>query len=99
MLIIGGENVFPREIEEALNKHPSVSASGVIGQTDPMRGEVPVAFVELEEGAEFDEPALKSHCREILAGYKVPREIHRLEELPRNPTGKIMRRELKVPPN
>ena len=95
MLIIGGENVFPREIEEVLNKHPSVQASGVIGITDPMRGEQPAAFVELNEGHSFDEQVLKSWCRESLAGYKVPATIAVVEELPRNPTGKIMRRELK----
>ncbi len=95
MLIVGGENVFPREIEEALNKHPSVSASGVIGEKDPMRGELPVAFVELREGETFDEKALQQHCRGLLAGYKVPSRIIRVEALPRNPTGKIMRRQLK----
>ena len=95
MLIIGGENVFPREIEEALNHHPSVHASAVLGMTDPVRGEVPVAFVELEEGADFDEGQLKAWCRDALAGYKVPRQIRRVDQLPRNPTGKIMRRELK----
>ena len=95
MLIVGGENVFPREIEEVLNKHESVGASGVVGRQDPMRGEVPVAFVELKEGAAFDEMALKQHCRKFLAGYKVPDTITRLEALPRNPTGKVMRRELK----
>ncbi|MHC4969071.1 MAG: class I adenylate-forming enzyme family protein [Planctomycetota bacterium] len=94
MLIIGGENVFPREIEEVLNAHPSVHDSAVIGVTDPSRGEVPLAFVEPAEGAEFDEIALRSHCRELLAQYKVPREIRLLEKLPRNPTGKIMRRAL-----
>lgn len=96
MLIVGGENVFPREIEEALTTHPSVHACGVVGLMDPVRGEVPVAFVELEEGASFDEAALRAHCRERLAGYKVPREIRLLDELPRNPTGKVMRRELKA---
>ena len=94
MLIIGGENVFPREIEEALNSHPSVHASAVIGMHDPSRGEVALGFVELEEGAVFDETALRSHCREHLAQYKVPRDIRVLAALPRNPTGKIMRREL-----
>ncbi|MHC4949212.1 MAG: class I adenylate-forming enzyme family protein, partial [Planctomycetota bacterium] len=94
MLIIGGENVFPREIEEVLNDHPSVHASAVIGMQDPSRGEVALAFVELEDGAAFDETALRSHCRERLAQYKVPRDIRHLEALPRNPTGKIMRREL-----
>src|SRR5690606_39174132 len=96
MLIIGGENVFPREIEEVLNAHPSVNASAVIGMEDPSRGEVALAFVELAEDAEFDEGALRSHCRERLSQYKVPREIRVIEELPRNPTGKIMRRELKL---
>jgi long-chain acyl-CoA synthetase len=94
MLIIGGENVFPREIEEVLNAHPSVHASAVIGIQDPSRGELPLAFVELEDDADFDETALRSHCRERLAQYKVPREIRLMDELPRNPTGKIMRREL-----
>jgi len=96
MLIIGGENVFPREIEEVLNKHPSVAASAVIGMMDESRGEVPVAFVELKEGAEFNETELRSHCRKDLAQYKVPRDIRVMEKLPRNPTGKILRRELKA---
>ena len=96
MLIVGGENVFPREIEEVLNNHPSVHASAVVGKQDGMRGEVPIAFVELEEGAEFDEGALRNHCRESLAQFKVPKEIRVLDELPRNPTGKILRRALKA---
>ncbi|MBX3377400.1 MAG: AMP-binding protein [Phycisphaeraceae bacterium] len=95
MLIIGGENVFPREIEEVLNRHPAVNASGVIGIHDPMRGELPLAFVELKEGQTTDEKSLKIWCRESLAGYKVPSEIRIIPALPRNPTGKIMRRELK----
>lgn len=95
MLIIGGENVFPREIEEVLNSHPSVKESGVVGKKDPIRGELPVAFVELREDATFDMKSLMAHCRGKLAGYKVPDEIRVLEALPRNPTGKVMRRELK----
>ena len=94
MLIIGGENVFPREIEEVLNRHDSVKDSAVIGMQDGMRGEVALAFVELKEGARFDEGALKSFCREHIAGFKVPRDIRVVKELPRNPTGKIMRRKL-----
>lgn len=95
MMIVGGENVFPREIEEVLNRHRSINASGVIGVPDGMRGETPVAFVELNEGATFDEPALRTWCRDNLANYKVPRRIIHLETLPRNPTGKVLRRELK----
>ncbi len=94
MIIVGGENVFPREIEEVLNAHPSVAASGVIGVRDEVRGELPWAWVELKEGASFDEASLRSWCRERLAGYKVPREIRVVAHLPRNPTGKIVRRAL-----
>jgi len=94
MLIISGENVFPREIEEVLNQHPAISAGAVVGQPDPARGEVPIAFVELVEGAQFDPKEGRSFCRKSLAPFKVPREIRVLDELPRNPTGKIMRREL-----
>jgi len=112
MLIIGGENVFPREIEEVLNKHPDVKDSGVIGVPDPMRGEEPVAFIEIKlpvdnsggvenpDRAEelrkaFDPKPLLTWCRQHLAGYKVPREIRVVESLPRSPTGKVLRRELK----
>ena len=95
MLIIGGENVFPREIEEVLNHHPSVKESGVIGVKDPMRGEQPVAFVELKEGATFDQQSIVTWCRSKLAGYKVP-EVRHIEALPRNATGKVLRRELRA---
>jgi len=96
MMIIAGENVFPREIEEVLDRHASVKASAVIGVLDESRGELPVAFVELKDGATFDAIALRSWCREHLAQFKVPREIHHLDPLPRNATGKIMRRSLKL---
>ena len=94
MLIIGGENVFPREIEEVLNRHESVKDSAVIGAPDPSRGETALAFVELNDGAEFDATALRTHCRDTLAQFKVPREIRLVDELPRNATGKIVRRKL-----
>jgi long-chain acyl-CoA synthetase len=94
MIIIGGENVSPREIEEVLNQFPTVKDSAVIGKTDPLRGELPIAFVEINDGESFDETALRSWCRDRLAGYKVPREIRLIDALPRNATGKIMRRNL-----
>lgn len=96
MLIVGGENVFPREIEEVLNRHPSVKDSGVVGVHDPVRGELPIAFVELNEGAAVAEHELLAWCRANLAGYKVPRAVHITDSLPRSPTGKIMRRALKA---
>ena len=94
MLIIAGENVFPREIEEVINHHPTVKEAAVVGLTDPSRGEVPIAFVELREGADWDEADVRSFVRQALPPYKVPREFRVLEALPRNPTGKVLRRAL-----
>jgi len=94
MLIISGENVFPREIEEVVNHHPSVKDSAVVGLQDPSRGEVPICFVELKDDVAWDEQDVRAFVREKLPPYKVPREFRVLEMLPRNPTGKIMRRAL-----
>lgn len=96
LIIVGGENVFPREIEDVLNRHPAVKDAAVIGMPHGARGEVPVAFVELHEGAEFSEVRLRAYCREQLAGYKVPRRIVVVEELPRTPTGKTLKRALPI---
>ena len=71
-------------------------ASAVIGMACDSRGEQALAYVELEEGAAFDEAVLRQHCREGMAGFKVPKEIRQLDQLPRNPTGKIQRRALKA---
>lgn len=97
MMIIGGENVFPREIEEVLNQHPQVGACAVVGKQDESRGEVPIAFVELAEGVDadaFDPKEVRDFLRQRIAQFKVPREVKLLDALPRNPTGKILRREL-----
>ena len=94
MLIVGGENVFPREIESVLELHPDVDACGVIGRADEKRGEVPVAFVELREGASPQPSELRSWSSDRLAPYQCPRDIVVVENLPRNPTGKVQRREL-----
>jgi len=95
MMIVGGENVFPIEIENVLLAHPDVLEAAVIGVPDKVRGQVPAAFVILHEGATADEVALRAFCRQHLAGYKVPREIRIERELPRGPTGKILKRALK----
>lgn len=94
MIIVGGENVYPREVETVLEQHPAVNEAAVIGQTDPSRGEVVVAFVTLMEGQAADEMALRDFCRERIAGYKVPRRIIISDNLPRGPTGKILKRKL-----
>jgi long-chain acyl-CoA synthetase len=95
MLIVGGFNVFPRVIEECINKHPTVRECGVVGKRDDARGEIPIAFVEIREGMTFDETSIRNFAREHLANYEVPKEIIQVESLPRGPTGKVLRRELK----
>ncbi len=94
MLIIGGENVFPREIEAVLESHDTVLQAAVIGVPDELRGEVPVAFVIPTRGADAAERALRNHAKQSLAGFKVPRRIVIREDLPTGPTGKILKRRL-----
>jgi long-chain acyl-CoA synthetase len=93
LIICGGYNVYPREIEEVLHGHPMVSEVAVIGVSDRAKGEVPKAFVSLKRGFHVTEGDLLSFCRKNLAAYKIPK-IAFLEELPKNITGKIMKREL-----
>lgn len=95
LIIVGGDNVYPREVESVLEEHPAVAEAAVIGQPDASRGEVVVAFVKLKDGAEVSGADLRAYCREQLAGYKVPREVIIREDMPRGPTGKILKRELK----
>jgi long-chain acyl-CoA synthetase len=95
MLIIGGENVFPREIEAVLEDHPAVADAAVISITDESRGEVPIAFVSLKEGQSATDIELRQFARERLAGYKVPKQVHIAQDLPRGPTGKILKRKLR----
>ena len=95
MLIVGGENVFPTEIEAALRRHPEVEEAAVIGVPDPSRGEVPVAFVTLSDGGQASEIELRGFARDHLAGYKVPRQVTIVDELPRGPTGKVLKHQLR----
>ena len=94
MIIVGGENVFPRAIEEVLLEHPAVAEAAVVGVPDKLRGEVPIAFVVLREGARCEPRELREHCKRRLAAYMAPREIHIADDLPRGPTGKILKRTL-----
>src|ERR1700757_740675 len=98
MIVSGGENVYPIEVEKTLAAHSDVAEAAVIGVDDEQYGQRLAAFVVLEPGAQLDEgaapEALKQHVRENLANYKVPREISVLDELPRGNTGKILRAEL-----
>ncbi len=94
MIIVGGENVYPREVEAVLEQHPAVSEAAVIGHKDASRGEVVVAFVTLMEGGDASEVVLRDFCRERIAGYKVPRRVVISNDLPRGPTGKLLKRKL-----
>jgi fatty-acyl-CoA synthase len=94
MIVSGGENVFPREIEDLLADHEEVVEVAVIGVEDEEFGQRLKAFVVLEEGGTVGEDELKAHVKANLASYKAPREIEFLEELPRNATGKVLKREL-----
>lgn len=95
VIIRGGQNVYPADIEEVLYHAPGVSEVAVIGIPDDMMGEVPIAFVALQPGAQVSADALIARCKEELAQYKVPKEVRILPELPKGPTGKILRRELR----
>ena len=94
MIIVGGENVYPREIESVIERHPAVAEVAVIGQHDSSRGEVVVAFVTLREGQPATDIELREFCRDKIAGYKVPRRVIIAQDLPRGPTGKILKRKL-----
>lgn len=96
MIVSGGENVYPIEVEKVLGSHPAVREVAVVGVDDEAFGQRLAAYVCVADGAHAVPTAdeLKSHVRDQLAGYKVPREIHFLEELPRNASGKIVVREL-----
>ena len=96
LIISKGINIYPREIEEVVDGFEGVGASAVIGIVDEKSGEAPVAYIELMEGTEqLDEAGLKKYMREHLANYKIPKQIHVIAELPKNATGKILKRVLK----
>lgn len=95
LIIRGGANIFPIEVEEALYTHESVSMTAVIGIPDRVKGELPKAYVVLREGSACTEEELISHCRKRLAAYKVPTGIEFVDELPLNRVGKILRRTLR----
>ncbi len=95
MIVSGGENVFPAEVEDLISGHPDVVEATALGVDDKDFGARLRAFVVLKEGAETTEDTIKEYVRDHLARYKVPREVIFLAELPRNPTGKILKRELR----
>jgi acyl-CoA synthetase (AMP-forming)/AMP-acid ligase II len=94
MIVSGGENVFPKEVEDLLSRHDAVAEAAALGVEDKDFGQRLRAFVVLEEGKEASEEDLKGYVKQNLARYKVPREIVFMDELPRNATGKVVKRDL-----
>jgi acyl-CoA synthetase (AMP-forming)/AMP-acid ligase II len=94
MIVSGGENVFPREVEDLLASHDAIAEVAVIGVDDDQFGQRLKAFVVTREGADLDVDEVKAHVKSNLANYKVPREVEFLDSLPRNATGKVLKREL-----
>jgi fatty-acyl-CoA synthase len=96
MILSGGENIAGSEIERVLYEHDAVLEVAVVGRPDERWGEVPVAYVVLRRGPGTTPDALAEHCRAQLARFKVPKEFVFLEALPRNPSGKVLKRELRT---
>lgn len=94
LIVSGGENVYPAEIESVLVGHPSVEEAGVTGVSDEQWGQVPIAIVKLRDGAEVSEIELLDYCSTKLAKYKLPSRIYFVDRLPRNAANKLLRREL-----
>jgi len=94
MIIRGGENIYPREIDEVLYQHPAVSAAAVVGVPDELYGEEVAGFVVLREGSEVTEGEMIGFCKARLADYKCPKTIRFVKDIPKGPTGKLLKREL-----
>ena len=95
LIIRGGFNIYPREVEEVLYAHPAVAEAAVVGMKDPMLGEDVLAFVTLKPGASADAVTLIAFCQGRLAKYKCPKQVRFLDTLPKTPIGKILRKELR----
>ena len=94
IIISGGENISSLEVEDALYRHPAVLTCAVVAKSDPKWGETPVAYVEVRDGSQVTAQELIEHCKLLLAGFKVPRDI-RFEAIPKTSTGKIQKFELR----
>ena len=91
LIISGGFNLYPREIEELIEERTEVAEAAVVGAPDTVQGEVPVAYVVPMGETAIDEEAIRDHCRRHLASFKVPRRVMTLDRLPRNALGKVQR--------
>ncbi|MGH3993823.1 MAG: AMP-binding enzyme, partial [Pseudonocardiaceae bacterium] len=97
LIIRGGYNVYPREVEEVLYEHPAIQEAAVVGVPDDSLGEEVGAAVVMKKGEALEASELQSFVKERVAAYKYPRKVWFVDELPKGPTGKILKREIEVP--
>jgi len=95
MIIRGGENIYPREIDEVLYQHPAVKDAATLGIADELYGEEVKSFVVLRQGETVTEHELIEFCKERLAAFKCPKSIEILADIPKGPTGKLLKKELR----
>jgi long-chain acyl-CoA synthetase len=95
MIIVSGFNVYPRDIDEVLFEHPKIKEACAVGIPDPYRGETIKAFVSLKEGETMTAEEVIAFCREKLTGYKVPKQVEFMDDLPKSTVGKVLRRKLR----
>jgi long-chain acyl-CoA synthetase len=96
LIIRGGFNIYPREVEEALYAHPHVAEAAVVGMKDPLMGEDVVAFVVVKDGRRVSGEEIAAFCETRLARFKCPKQIRFVDSLPKSPIGKILRKELRT---
>jgi long-chain acyl-CoA synthetase len=95
LIIRGGFNIYPKDVEEVLYSHPAVAEAAVVGKPDELMGEEVVAYVVLKPGGKATKESLISHCQSHLAKYKCPRRVEFIDSMPKNPIGKIQKKELR----
>ncbi len=94
MIIRGGENIYPREIDDLLYTHPAIAHAAVIGVPDELYGEEVTAFVVLKDADSVTETEIVDFCKQHLADFKCPKTVHFVDDIPKGPTGKLLKREL-----
>jgi len=95
LIIVNGMNVYPRQVEEVLYRHPAVKEAAVVGELHKLHGEIPVAYIALTDGGEADSKQLRKFCREHLGRFEIPKRFEFRESLPKTASGKILKREIK----
>ena len=98
IIIVGGFNVYPQEVEATLHAHPAIAQAIVVGMPHPVNGEVPMAYVKKREGMQVTQREIVEYCKSQLAHFKVPRKVEFIDAFPLSSTGKVLRRMLRQKP-